>query len=110
LPGVFTQNQTGSGPGAILELKPNGSEPLNTAANPASAGEALIHLLHGSGDGEPASCRGIGGAHRHPFLYGQQSDGEGGRYRCPSPVRRTSARLRWTLSSECNRALRHRCR
>jgi uncharacterized protein (TIGR03437 family) len=42
-PGVFTQNQSGSRTGAILGQKPvAGSIPaLNTAANPASAGDYL---------------------------------------------------------------------
>jgi uncharacterized protein (TIGR03437 family) len=57
-PGVFTQNQTGSGPGAILELKPDGSEPLNTAANPASAGQALIIFCTGLGTVSPPVAAG----------------------------------------------------
>jgi uncharacterized protein (TIGR03437 family) len=48
-PGVFTQNQSGSGPGAILGQKPGGVAALNTASNPASAGDALLIFCTGLG-------------------------------------------------------------
>lgn len=53
-PGVFTQNQSGSGPGAILGQKPGGVPALNTAANPASAGDALLIFCTGLGTTSPA--------------------------------------------------------
>jgi uncharacterized protein (TIGR03437 family) len=52
-PGVFTQNQSGSGPGAILGQKPGGVAKLNTAANPASAGDALLIFCTGLGTVTP---------------------------------------------------------
>jgi uncharacterized protein (TIGR03437 family) len=48
-PGIFTQKQTGSGPGAILNFQ-SGSYVVNTAANPARRGE--IVLLYITGEGE----------------------------------------------------------
>jgi uncharacterized protein (TIGR03437 family) len=48
-PAVFTQNQSGSGPGAILGQKPGGVAALNTASNPASAGDALLIFCTGLG-------------------------------------------------------------
>ncbi len=53
-PGVFTENQSGSGPGAILGQKPGGIPALNTAANPASAGDALLIFCTGLGTVSPA--------------------------------------------------------
>jgi uncharacterized protein (TIGR03437 family) len=52
-PGVFTQNQSGSGAGAILGQKPGGVAKLNTAANPASAGDALLIFCTGLGTVTP---------------------------------------------------------
>jgi uncharacterized protein (TIGR03437 family) len=57
-PGVFTQNQSGSGPGAILGQKPGGVAALNTAANPASAGDALLIFCTGLGTVTPAVAAG----------------------------------------------------
>jgi uncharacterized protein (TIGR03437 family) len=48
-PAVFTQNQTGSGPGAILVIKSDGTEFLNTASAPASAGDSLAIYCAGLG-------------------------------------------------------------
>jgi uncharacterized protein (TIGR03437 family) len=49
-PGVFTQDQSGSGPGAIL-VQPAGSSKsaTNTPANPAKAGDALLIFCTGLG-------------------------------------------------------------
>ena len=57
-PGVFTQNQSGSGPGAILGQKPGGVAALNTAANPASSGDALLIYCTGLGTVSPAVAAG----------------------------------------------------
>jgi uncharacterized protein (TIGR03437 family) len=57
-PGVFTQNQSGSGPGAILGQKPGGVAALNTAANPASAGDALLIYCTGLGTVTPSVSAG----------------------------------------------------
>jgi trimeric autotransporter adhesin len=57
-PGVFTQNQSGSGPGAILGQKPGGVAKLNTAANPASAGDALLIFCTGLGTVTPPVAAG----------------------------------------------------
>src|ERR1019366_4392092 len=48
-PGVFSQDQSGTGPGAILGQKPGGIPALNTAANPASVGDALLIFCTGLG-------------------------------------------------------------
>ncbi len=53
-PGVFTQNQSGSGPGAILGQPPGGVGALNTASNPATAGDALLIFCTGLGPVTPA--------------------------------------------------------
>ncbi|HLK22193.1 MAG TPA: hypothetical protein VKT81_24770, partial [Bryobacteraceae bacterium] len=54
VPGVFTQNQSGSGPGAIL-VQPAGSTKtaMNTPANPAHAGDALLIFCTGLGTVTP---------------------------------------------------------
>jgi uncharacterized protein (TIGR03437 family) len=52
-PGVFTQDQSGTGPGAILGQKSGGIAALNTAANPASAGDALLIFCTGIGTVSP---------------------------------------------------------
>jgi uncharacterized protein (TIGR03437 family) len=52
-PGVFTQDQSGTGPGAILGQKPGGIAALNTAANPASVGDALLIFCTGLGTVSP---------------------------------------------------------
>ena len=44
-PAIFTQNQTGSGPGLVL----NGGTSLNTAANPATGGSVIAILATGGG-------------------------------------------------------------
>jgi uncharacterized protein (TIGR03437 family) len=60
-PGIFTQNGTGCGAGAILNVKPDGSVSLNSPSNSASPGEYLSIFATGLGlagiqpaDGEPA--------------------------------------------------------
>ncbi len=53
-PSVFTQDQSGKGPGAILGQKAGGSAALNTPANPASAGDALLIYCTGLGTTSPS--------------------------------------------------------
>jgi uncharacterized protein (TIGR03437 family) len=48
-PAVFTQNQSGSGPGAIMVAQANGSQFLDTATTRASAGDALVIYCSGLG-------------------------------------------------------------
>jgi adhesin/invasin len=48
-PAVFSQNQSGQGAGAIVVIKANGDEFLNTPAAPANVGDALA--IYGSGLG-----------------------------------------------------------
>src|ERR1035438_8250509 len=52
-PGVFSQNSSGTGPGSIFGQKPGGIPVLNTAANPASAGDALWIFCTGLGTVSP---------------------------------------------------------
>jgi uncharacterized protein (TIGR03437 family) len=68
-PGVFTQNQTGSGPGAILGQKPVAGSvaALNTAANPARVGDYLLIYSTGLGTVTPAIA--AGAAASYPPLY-----------------------------------------
>jgi uncharacterized protein (TIGR03437 family) len=66
-PGVFTQNQTGSGPGSILGQKVGGDPALNTAANPASAGDYLWIYCTGLGTVTPGIA--AGAAATYPPLY-----------------------------------------
>ena len=53
-PGVFSQNSSGTGPGSILGQKAGGIPTLNTAANPASAGDALLIFCTGLGTVSPS--------------------------------------------------------
>ena len=53
-PGVFTQNQSGTGPGDILGQKSGGVPSLNTAANPASVGDYLWIYCTGLGTVTPS--------------------------------------------------------
>jgi uncharacterized protein (TIGR03437 family) len=48
-PAVFTQDQTGDGPGVIMVVKPDGTQFLNTSSAPATAGDALV--IYGAGLG-----------------------------------------------------------
>jgi uncharacterized protein (TIGR03437 family) len=57
-PGVFTQNQSGSGPGSILGQKVGGNPALNTAANPVSARDYLWIYCTGLGTVTPAAAAG----------------------------------------------------
>jgi uncharacterized protein (TIGR03437 family) len=68
-PGVFTQNQSGSGPGAILGQKPVAGSvaALNTAANPASVGDYLSIYCTGLGTVTPSIA--AGAAASYPPLY-----------------------------------------
>lgn len=58
-PGVFTQDQSGSGPGAIL-VQPAGSSKsaTNTPSNPAQAGDALLIFCTGLGTVTPKVAAG----------------------------------------------------
>ena len=67
LPGVFTQNMRGSGPGSILGQKVGGTPALNTAANPASAGDYLWIYCTGLGTVSPGIA--AGAAATYPPLY-----------------------------------------
>ena len=53
-PAVFTANQNGSGPGAIL----NQDGTLNTASNPATRGSIVVLFLTGAGSTNPPSADG----------------------------------------------------
>jgi len=53
-PGIFTQNSSGSGPGAIL----NGDSTLNTQANPAPAGSTVQIYMTGEGLTTPLEATG----------------------------------------------------
>jgi uncharacterized protein (TIGR03437 family) len=66
-PGVFTQNQSGTGPGAILGQKVGGVAALNTAANPASVGDYLSIYCTGLGTVTPSIA--AGAAASYPPLY-----------------------------------------
>ena len=52
-PAVFTQDQSGTGAGVILVVKPDGTEFLNTASAPATAGDALMIYSTGLGAVNP---------------------------------------------------------
>ncbi|HTW66465.1 MAG TPA: hypothetical protein VME17_17715, partial [Bryobacteraceae bacterium] len=52
-PAVFTQNQSGTGPGTIVILKPNGTEFETSPTAPASAGDVLIIYCSGLGPVSP---------------------------------------------------------
>jgi uncharacterized protein (TIGR03437 family) len=66
-PGVFTQNQSGAGPGAILGQRVGGVAGLNTAANPASVGDYLSIYCTGLGTVTPSIA--AGAAASYPPLY-----------------------------------------
>jgi uncharacterized protein (TIGR03437 family) len=66
-PGVFTQNQRGSGPGSILGQKVGGNPALNTTANPASVGDYLWIYCTGLGTVTPSIA--AGAAATYPPLY-----------------------------------------
>lgn len=53
-PAVFTQNQSGTGPGVIVVLKANGTEFETSPTAPASPGDALIIYCSGLGAVSPA--------------------------------------------------------
>jgi uncharacterized protein (TIGR03437 family) len=57
-PGVFTQNQSGTGPGAILNVPVKGTPGLNTPANPATGGDVLEIFCTGLGQVSPAATAG----------------------------------------------------
>jgi uncharacterized protein (TIGR03437 family) len=57
-PGVFTQNQSGTGAGDIVGQKPSGMAAVNTPANPASAGDFLLIFCTGLGTVSPPVATG----------------------------------------------------
>jgi uncharacterized protein (TIGR03437 family) len=57
-PAVFTQNQSGQGPGVVVVLKPDGTFFLNTPSNPASAGDSLVIYCTGLGTVAPPVAAG----------------------------------------------------
>ena len=54
VPGLFTQNASGSGPGAIL----NQNNSVNSPANPATRGDTVVVYLTGEGQTSPAGVTG----------------------------------------------------
>jgi uncharacterized protein (TIGR03437 family) len=52
-PAVFTQDQSGRGPGAIVVIKPDGTFFVNSPSKPASAGDALVIYCTGLGSVVP---------------------------------------------------------
>ncbi len=57
-PAVFTLDQSGQGAGAIMVVKPNGTQFLNSPSAPASAGDALVIYCTGLGGVTPAIAAG----------------------------------------------------
>jgi len=59
VPGIFTTSQTGSGPGAILNVNATtGQTTPNSSANPAKRGSAITLFATGSGVWNPAQPTG----------------------------------------------------
>jgi uncharacterized protein (TIGR03437 family) len=54
VPGVFTANSSGTGPGAIL----NSNSTTNSAANPATRGDTVVVYLTGEGETSPFGVTG----------------------------------------------------
>ncbi|MBZ5625458.1 MAG: hypothetical protein LAQ69_43195 [Acidobacteriia bacterium] len=64
-PGIYSQNQSGTGPGAIL----NQDNSVNGPANPAAKGSAVAVYMTGEGQTNPASTDGaLATALNHPQL------------------------------------------
>jgi uncharacterized protein (TIGR03437 family) len=63
-PGIFTLNQTGTGPGAVL----NQDYSVNSAQNPAAAGSAIMIYATGLGPTNPPTASGQGGGISPPSL------------------------------------------
>jgi uncharacterized protein (TIGR03437 family) len=57
-PAVFSQNQSGKGPGAITVVKPNGTQFSADPSHPASAGDALVIYCAGLGAVNPPVATG----------------------------------------------------
>ena len=104
-PGVFTQDASGTGPGAILGQKPGGIAALNTAANPASAGDALVIFCTGLGTVHPPVPA---GAAATPTLSYQHGHGDRGREGRAGSFRRTGSGMGGAVSGEHACAARHR--
>jgi uncharacterized protein (TIGR03437 family) len=58
-PAVFTQNQSGQGPASVVVVKSNGTAFVNTAAQPASAGDLLEVYCSGLGSVNPSVSDGV---------------------------------------------------
>ncbi len=58
LPGVFSQNATGAGPGAILNFDPVAGFLLNSSANPAPQGSTIVAFATGGGQIVPGGVDG----------------------------------------------------
>ncbi len=54
VPGLFTANSSGSGPGAIL----NSNNTLNSTSNPANKGDVVVLYMTGEGQTNPAGVTG----------------------------------------------------
>ena len=57
-PAVFTQNQSGKGPGAITVVKANGTQFSADASHPASSGDTLVIYCAGLGTVSPSVVTG----------------------------------------------------
>jgi len=57
-PAVFSQDQSGHGPGAIVVVKPDGAQFPADASHPASAGDSLVIYCSGLGAVNPAVSTG----------------------------------------------------
>jgi adhesin/invasin len=53
-PAVFTQDESGAGAASVVDVKPDGTQFVVTAANPASAGDTLLIYCTGLGAVTPA--------------------------------------------------------
>jgi uncharacterized protein (TIGR03437 family) len=58
-PAVFTQDQSGDGPGVILVIRPDGTYFENTPTNPAHAGDLLVIYCTGLGAVAPPVAAGL---------------------------------------------------
>jgi uncharacterized protein (TIGR03437 family) len=99
-PGVFTQNQSGSGPGSILGQKVGGNPALNTAANPASARDYLLDLLHRPRHGDASIAAGAAASYYAAVLHRQHGHRDRGRARRARHFRRTGSGVRGPVSGE----------
>ncbi len=66
-PAIFTQAQSGQGAGVIVVVKANGTQFVNTASAPASAGDALTIYCAGLGAVNPPVADGTAAPLTQPF-------------------------------------------